>query len=186
MTELAYQGFALLELMGHRQRIGRVSEVEMYGGKLLRIDVIVPGSFSATPMAQTDTPDTHFVTEFYNAGSIYGLTPLEEEVARAMAARNYDTRPVRPTGWRPEQIGSSRPTNLESLDHDFGRKFWGRRLGRRRPAFLMNPRSHRSAHCPNFAGSDKLTFLVTKQYKSIAKVRKFLPQLVGTGRIVDV
>ena len=101
MTELAYQGFALLELMGHRQRIGRVSEVEMYGGKLLRIDVIVPGSFSTTPMAQTDTPargvdggtpdreakEVHFVTEFYNAGSIYGLTPLEEEIARAMAAR---------------------------------------------------------------------------------------------------
>ena len=50
MTELAYQGFALLELMGYRQRIGRVSEVEMVGGKLLRIDVIVPGSFSPTPM----------------------------------------------------------------------------------------------------------------------------------------
>ena len=92
MTDSAYTGWALLELMGHRRRVGQVREVEMFGGKLLRIDipVIVEGKSDES------------VTEFYGCTSIYGLTPISEEVGRDFAKRNGDPRPVRPVDYRIE------------------------------------------------------------------------------------
>ncbi|PZP65566.1 hypothetical protein [Methylorubrum populi] len=75
MSVGAFEGFALLELMGHRQRVGRVSEVEAFGGKLLRIDVLPARD------GQSEA------TEFYGCASIYGLTPVTEEVARSLARR---------------------------------------------------------------------------------------------------
>jgi hypothetical protein len=86
MTQItAYEGWAMLEVMGHRQRVGRVQEVEMYGGKMLRIDIPLEGGD---------------VTEFYNCASIYALRPLSEEVARDAAKRHVDPRPVRPVDYR--------------------------------------------------------------------------------------
>lgn len=38
MTE-AYEGWAILELMGHRRLGGQVSEVTQYGAAMLRLDV---------------------------------------------------------------------------------------------------------------------------------------------------
>ncbi len=70
----SFKGYAILELFGHRRLAGRVSEVEMFGGKLLRIDVPTDG-------------DT-MTTLFYTTPAIYGLTPTTEEIARAVAKRN--------------------------------------------------------------------------------------------------
>jgi len=86
MAEVAYEGWARLELMGHRQRVGFVREVEMYGGKMLRIDLPVEGS--------TD------VTEFYGVTSIYARTPISEAIARDVAKRYGDPRPVQPMDYR--------------------------------------------------------------------------------------
>lgn len=88
MTTAAYQGWARLELMGHRTRIGFVSEVEMYGGKMLQIDL--------------PTTDGQHVTEFYGVTSIYALTPCSEDVARNVAKSYGDPRPVRPVDYRLE------------------------------------------------------------------------------------
>jgi hypothetical protein len=86
MTQItAYEGWAMLELMGHRQRVGRVQEVEMYGGKMLRIDIPLEGGD---------------VTEFYSCASIYALRPLSEEVARDRVKELGDPRPVRPVDYR--------------------------------------------------------------------------------------
>lgn len=84
MTE-AYSGWAIVELMGHRQRAGEVREVEQFGSRLLRID---------TPTAGEP------VTEFYGGGAIYALRPCTEEVARAVAQRLDDPRPVSPLAYR--------------------------------------------------------------------------------------
>ena len=85
MADEPFEGWALLELMGHRQRVRHVREVEVAGGKLLRIDI------------PTDSED---VTEFYGAGAIYALRPVSEEVAREAAKRHSDPRPIRPAGFR--------------------------------------------------------------------------------------
>lgn len=85
MTEIAFEGWAMLELMGHRQRIGYVQEVEMAGGKLMRIDIPNEGGD---------------ITEFYGCSAIYSLRPVTEEVARDAMQRHGDVRPIRPAEYR--------------------------------------------------------------------------------------
>ena len=90
MTETAFEGWAIVELMGHRQRPGYVKEVELAGGKMLRIDIPVDGGD---------------VTEFYGASAIYSIRPASEEIIRDNAARFGDPRPVRPVDYRqPEAL----------------------------------------------------------------------------------
>lgn len=86
MSGAAFEGWAIVELMGHLRRAGRVSEVEQFGTKLLRIDV---------PVGPEE-----FVTEFYGGSSIYRLRPSAEDVARAVAEQIGDPRPVSPVNYR--------------------------------------------------------------------------------------
>jgi len=62
--------WVLLEVFGHRQHWGLLSEVERFGAKLARIDEYGPGD--AEPVA----------THFYGGASIFSLTPVSEAVAR--------------------------------------------------------------------------------------------------------
>lgn len=78
-------GWVLLELMGHRQRIGLAREEEVAGGLMLRIDV------------QTDEGD--YATEYYGASSIYALRPISKDVANEHYAHR-DPRPPRPLEYR--------------------------------------------------------------------------------------
>ena len=80
-----YEGWAVVELMGHRQRPGYVREVEMAGAKMLRIDI---------PTAGGD------VTEFYGAAAIYSIRPTAEEIIRDQVDRWNDPRPIRPVEYR--------------------------------------------------------------------------------------
>lgn len=73
MSTTAFEGWAIVEMMGHRRVAGRVSETEIAGAKLLRIDV--PG----------DGADD-FCTQFIGGAAIYCLTPTGEKEARAVAA----------------------------------------------------------------------------------------------------
>ena len=71
--------WAVLELMGHVRLAGHVTEEEHFGGKLGRIDV--------------PNKNGGFTTQFFNASSIYRLTPTSEEVARNVAL-NCQPSPV--------------------------------------------------------------------------------------------
>lgn len=88
MAEIAFEGWALVEMMGHRQRAGYVKDVEMFGGKLLRIDIPVD--------------DKTNVTEFYGCSALYALRPCTEEMVRDHLKSTYDIRPVRPVEYRPQ------------------------------------------------------------------------------------
>src|SRR5580698_1089862 len=63
--------WAILELMGHVRLGGKVSEEECFGAKMGRIEI---------PQA-----DGSFVTQFFGGSSVYRLTPVSEEAARAVA-----------------------------------------------------------------------------------------------------
>lgn len=71
----AYEGWTILELMGHRRLGGYVTEVNLAGAGFLRIDV--PGAEGA-PVA----------TQYYPPSSVYCLTPTSEAMAKAVAVHN--------------------------------------------------------------------------------------------------
>lgn len=89
-AEPAFEGWAILELMGHRKRPGYVKEVEIAGGKMLRIDI----------HGATEGENESVVTEFYGCAAVYCLRPVAEEIARDVA-RHVDLRPIRPVEYRP-------------------------------------------------------------------------------------
>jgi hypothetical protein len=72
MSEQAkeYEGWAILELMGHRRLIGFLREVTIAGAAFLRIDVLTAEGQS---------------TQYYGAPSVYAITPTTEETARRAA-----------------------------------------------------------------------------------------------------
>lgn len=107
--EITFEGWAVVELMGHRQRAGQVKDVEMFGGKLLRIDIPV-------------TADA-MVTEFYGCSAIYALRPCTEEIARDHIKRSYDgdIRPVKPLTYREPEGAAARidpPDEDNEYDHE--------------------------------------------------------------------
>lgn len=73
MSEAKFESWAVVELMGHVRMAGRVTEEEHFGAKLGRIDI---------------PKDDGFFTQYFGGQSVYRMTPVTEEAARAVAARN--------------------------------------------------------------------------------------------------
>lgn len=89
MTE-PFEGWAIVELMGHRRLAGYVSEQEIAGSGMIRVDV--PGDAGAT--------------QLYSPSALYCLTPTTEDVARRVAATSAP-EPVRPWELPERSAGSS-------------------------------------------------------------------------------
>ena len=70
---------AVIEMMGHRKIAGKISESEIGGSTLLRVDVF-------NGEGQVDR------TEYIGVGSIYCLTIVTREAAVAVA-KNYTPKP---------------------------------------------------------------------------------------------
>ncbi len=71
-----FEGWAILEVMGHRRMGGFVREETLAGAGVLRIDI---------------PSDEQTVTQFYPPSSLYCLTPTTEATARAVANWNKPT-----------------------------------------------------------------------------------------------
>lgn len=100
MNDKPFEQWAILELMGHVRLAGRVTEEELFGAKMGRIDI--PNG-------------DRFTTQYFGGGSIYRLTPTTEEIARNVAANNQP-RPVQP--WELP-AGRTAPEHLEdTLEYD--------------------------------------------------------------------
>jgi len=77
IEQTAFEGWAILELMGHRKLAGYVTEQQIGGAAFLRIDV--PGEKAAT--------------QFYSPAAIYCITPTTEEIVKAASGR-FKVAPV--------------------------------------------------------------------------------------------
>lgn len=97
MADEPYEGWAIVELMGHRRLAGRVAEASIAGGAFLRLDV--PGP---------DEGDT--ATQFYAPGAVYCITPTSEEIARKVA---QGAQPAPVTRWELERAAVRPPDRLE-------------------------------------------------------------------------
>lgn len=79
---MAFEAWAIVELMGHARIAGKVSEVTVFGTAMMRVDV---------PKTNRREP----FTKYYSAGSLYCLTPTDEQTA-VLAAERFDEPPVQP------------------------------------------------------------------------------------------
>lgn len=87
MTEQqAFETWAIVEVMGHARFAGYVSEQALGGANFVRVDV------PEVPADQYYGPRPAF-TKLFGAGSIYSITPCDEQVARH-AAKEFRARPV--------------------------------------------------------------------------------------------
>jgi hypothetical protein len=80
-TEDTFGAWMIVELLGHVKLAGYVTEEELFGTKVGRIDI--PG----------DEDGEAGVTQYFAGQSIYRLTPVTESTARAYA-QNHRPRPV--------------------------------------------------------------------------------------------
>ncbi len=94
-----FEGWCILELMGHRKLGGYIKEVQIAGAGFPRIDV---------PYGEGDPPNS---TQFYPPSSVYSLVPTTEKMARAVAA-TYTPQPVQ----RWELPSAPAPTHTEDSD----------------------------------------------------------------------
>lgn len=101
------KSFAVVEMMGHRKIVGQVKESDIGVGQLLRVDVFnKEGKFDRT--------------EYIGANSIYCLTIVSEEAAKAAAARNA---PEPAWAWnlpQPKQLGEPVADDYEEDDYEEG------------------------------------------------------------------
>lgn len=102
MADTAFEGWAVLELMGHRKLAGYVREQNVAGAGFIRIDVPGPAG------------DADVATQFYAPGALYCLTPTTEDVARRFAA---GCRPEPVTRWElPQAPGRELPDEGDEAD----------------------------------------------------------------------
>jgi hypothetical protein len=98
-----YEGWAIVELMGHRRLAGQVAQAEQYGTAMLRLDVFTDG-------------DEPIATQFYGGSAVYCVTPTTEPLARAVASRDQP-RPV--AAWElPRAPTAADIDNAELVDAD--------------------------------------------------------------------
>jgi len=118
-NQTAYSGWAICEQMGFKKRVGKISEVEMYGAKMLRIDLPV---FNPNQIEGSAWEIIDWVTEFAGGPSIYNITPVSEAVGIDLARQRGDPRPVMPVDYRlehkPEPPPYPRPEPAPSPLHD--------------------------------------------------------------------
>lgn len=72
--------WAIVELMGHRQLAGRVSEVQRYGVTMLRLEI--------------PQEDGTFVTQFFSTRVLYSELPSTEEAVREMFRKPPKLDPI--------------------------------------------------------------------------------------------
>jgi hypothetical protein len=73
-----FETWGVLELIGHLTIAGRISEEEVFGAMLCRVDVPAVNGIDA-------------YTRYFGQSSIYSVSPTTEETATAVAMRNSPT-----------------------------------------------------------------------------------------------
>ncbi len=71
-----FEDWAIVELMGHRRLAGYAADAEMFGTRMLRLDI-----YDATGCLPV-------LTQFYGGGAVYCLTPTTEDIARKIGGRS--------------------------------------------------------------------------------------------------
>lgn len=135
--------WAILELMGHVRLGGRLSEEEKFGVKMGRLDVPTndpcgaesdnwcpkcgrcscpnPDQSRDHPSCPLHAPTSRhatapkFATQFFGGASVYRITIVSEEVARAVATQ----QPAPVSAWElPKRLSAAAPSGITTNDDD--------------------------------------------------------------------
>lgn len=111
--ESEYEGWAILELLGHRRLAGKIRECTIAGQAMVAI--VIPRKERAP------------VTQYYSGHAVYGITPCTEESAIAVAHSLHWSPPVqvydlleRAAAVAGEEEDGSEPYNVVAVCEDCG------------------------------------------------------------------
>jgi len=109
MDDTTYEGWAIVELMGHVRLGAYVTEAELAGAGFLRLEV---------PEHTAGGVDWPAATQFINPSSLYRLTPCTEEMARQIRpnARPIETWELPRRELEPARVGSDPDDPFDELD----------------------------------------------------------------------
>lgn len=93
--ETGFDQWAIVELMGHQQIAGRVTEQSIGGAAFIRVDVPEQPPRAKRQQWDSDEPAIPAYTRLLSGGSIYAINPCTEDVAK-LAADRMRTRPPIP------------------------------------------------------------------------------------------
>jgi hypothetical protein len=106
-----FEGWAILELMGHRKLAGLLSEQTIGGAAFIRIDV-------PKPLTPENLDALWAVTQFYAPSAVYCITPTSEDLARKVAA---GAQPTPVTRYElPAATQSRERVDFDDIDDDGG------------------------------------------------------------------
>ena len=97
-----FDEWALLDLFGHQQLAGRVSEANIAGQAFVRVDI-------------PDAKGRIALTKYYHPNAIYSIAPCEENIAVARA-QTIDSAPVK--RYQLEQYAQTRSLPLDEDEED--------------------------------------------------------------------
>lgn len=103
MEENKFESWAIVELFGHQQIAGLVTEQQVGGQSFVRVDV-------------PEVDGKPGFTKLYGSGAIYAMTPCSEEVAR-LAVERLAVRPI--SIWMPEINRQLPPPTIDEDDSDW-------------------------------------------------------------------
>lgn len=75
-----FESWAIVELMGHSQIAGHVTEIQMGGNSMLQVDV-------------PETKMCPAFTRLFNPSALYAINPVTEEMAKS-AAESFKSKPI--------------------------------------------------------------------------------------------
>jgi hypothetical protein len=114
-TAEGFEGYAIVEVFGHRQVAGFVRQVSLFGAQMARIDVPeVPErkskawDYNASREVERVIPAIPAFTHYYGGSAIFSMVPTTEELARAAAAR-FRSEPPQPLAPVSRQLESAPP-----------------------------------------------------------------------------
>lgn len=100
-TDQTFDQWCLVEVMGHQRFAGKVTEQVIGGSSFVRVDV---------PAVEGRQP----FTKLFGSGSIYCITPMDEETARGLAG-HFQQQPVEE--WSARCALGVQPSVLDHDDH---------------------------------------------------------------------
>ncbi len=110
----AFEGYAVLELMGHRRLGGYVRETTLAGAAVFRIDIPKKDADCWKTTDAPTKPETA-ATQFYGGAALFALTPCRAAMARAVALH---AQPIELTYYEQQELPRALPAGDEETITD--------------------------------------------------------------------